>query len=327
VRWREWYASKIPFVWTACAAAALGSPLGDVEAVRRAAGVIVFTCLCGAFGHLANDFADRLCDQAAGRRTPAARMAAGPATLVLVLLAAAALGVLATVAASPQALAAGVATVALAAAYSLPPFRLKVRRSAGIWSAAAAQRTLPMLVAFTTIDRLDATAWMLLLVAQLAGTRWMLVHQVMDAESDRSAGVETWVSFVGEARARSGLRCVVFPLECALLGVALWLEAVRTPFLWLLPVMGVLASGAWAWQCRGVQAPYSLQGYSRQPLAGFYQVIWPLGFSVALAMARPAMWAAVAVFLAWEHRYIGHQLLACVRFLRHGARPLPGVTA
>lgn len=324
VRWREWYASKVPFVWTACAASALASPLADGEIVRRAAGVLVFTCLCAVFGHVANDYADRECDRAAGRRTPAGRMAAAPATAVLLLLGAAAIGALATVAAAPAAVSAGVAAVALAAAYSLPPFRLKARRSAGIWSAAAAQRTLPMLVALTAINRMDAAAWVLLLVAQLAGMRWILVHQVIDADSDRRAGVATWVSVVGEARACYVLRSVVFPLELALLLVALWLQATRTPALWLLPAIGVLASGAWLWQCRGVQTPYSLQGYARQPLAGFYQVIWPLGLSVALALARPAMWVVVAAFLAWEHRYIGHQVAGFLRPRVHQRDIRPG---
>lgn len=317
VRWREWYASKVPFVWTACAASALASPLADGEIVRRAAGVLVFTCLCAAFGHVANDYADRECDHAAGRRTLAGRMAASHATVVLLLLGAAAIGALTTVATSPAAVLAGVATMALAAAYSLPPFRLKARRSAGIWSAAAAQRTLPMLLTLTAINRMDAAAWVLLLVAQLAGMRWILVHQVIDADSDRRAGVATWVSVVGEARAHSALRGVIFPLELALLLMALWLQATRTPALWLLPAISVLVSGAWVWQCRGVQTPYSLQGYTRQPLAGFYQVIWPLGLSVALALARPAMWVVVAAFLTWEHRYIGHQVAG---FLRHRVR-------
>jgi hypothetical protein len=223
--------------------------------------------------------------------------------------------------ASAGALAAGVAAVALGAAYSLPPFRLKARGSAGIWSAAAAQRTLPMLVAFTAIGRVEVAAWTLLLVAQLAGTRWMVVHQVIDAESDRRSGVGTWVSVVGEARAGSDLRGVVFPLEFALLLATVWLQAARTPVLWLLPVAGLLLSGAWVWQCRGVQAPYSFQGYSRQPLAGFYQVVWPLGLSVALALARPELWVVGTAFIAWEHRYIGHQALASLRFLRAAAPP------
>lgn len=317
VRWREWYASKVPFVWTACAASALASPLTDGEIMRRAAGVLVFTCLCATFGHVANDYADRECDRAAGRRTPAGRMAAAPATVILLLLGAASVGALVLFAAAPAAVSAGVAAVTLAAAYSLPPFRLKARRSAGIWSAAAAQRTLPMLVALTAIDRMDAAAWVLLLVAQLAGMRWILAHQIIDADSDRRAGVATWVSVVGEARALSVLRSVVFPLELALLLAALWLQATRTPALWLLPAIGLLVSGAWVWQCRGAQTPYSLQGYARQPLAGFYQVIWPLGLSVALALARPAMWVVVAAFLAWEHRYIGHQVAG---FLRHPLR-------
>ena len=319
VRWREWYASKVPFVWTACAAAALSSPLSDGEIVRRTAGVIVFTCLCGAFGHAANDFADRDCDRAAGKRTPVGRMATAPATAILMLLGLGAVGALAPVVASPAAVWAGVATVALAAAYSLPPFRLKARRSAGIWSAAAAQRTLPMLVAFTAIGRTDAAAWVLLLVAQLAGTRWMLVHQVIDADNDRRTGVPTWVSVAGETRAGFLLRRVVFPLELVLVLAAVWLQAVRTPAVWLLPAIGVLASGAWIWQCRGSQAPYSFHGFAGQPLAGFYLLIWPLGLSVALAFARPATWVVAAAFLAWEHRYISDRVAAWLRMLRQRA--------
>lgn len=324
VRWREWYASKVPFVWTACAAAALGSSLAGSEIVRRTVGVIAFTCLCAAFGHVANDFADRECDNAAERHTAAARMASVPAAVVLLLLSAGAIGALAAVTASPVALSAGVATMALAAAYSLPPFRLKVRGSAGIWSAAAAQRTLPMLVALTAIGPMDVAAWVLLLVAQLAGIRWMLVHQVSDADNDRKAGVATWVTVAGEACARSVMRRLVFPLEVALLLAALCLQAMRTPILWLLPVAGILASGAWVWQCRGVQAPYSFQGYARQPLAGSYLVIWPLGLSIALALTQPGTWPVGAAFLVWQHRYIRCLLADSLRHLAHARVIRPG---
>jgi hypothetical protein len=55
-------------------------------------------------------------------------------------------------------------------------------------------------------------------------------------------------------------------------------------------------------------------------------VIWPFGLSVALAMARPELWVVGAAFLAWEHRYIGHQALASLRFLR-AAAPLRAAAA
>jgi len=321
VRWREWYASKVPFVWTACGAAVVGSRLSDGDIVRRVAIVTLFTCWCGAFGHVANDFADRASDGAAGKLAPAARMTTTQAASILVLLAIAAMGTLALLAASGDdtwrgTMVAGAATLALAAAYSLSPLRLKVRGSAGIWSAAAAQRTLPMLVAILAIGRIDAATSVLMMVGQLAGMRWMLVHQMLDADNDQRSGVATWVGRVGVARARTTLRHAVLPLEIILVLIAVALMATRTPLLWLLPMLGLVASGAWAWKCRGVQSPYSLEGYARQPLAGFYQAIWPLGLFAALALGRPQLWIVVVAMVTWQHRVIGHGLAEFLR-LKH----------
>ncbi len=322
LRWREWYASKIPFVWTACAAAALTSPLSSAEILRRGASVIAFSCLCAAFGHWANDLGDRACDEAAGRRTRAGRMSTAPAMLVLLLLGVASLAALAPLAPSRLAVAGGIAELLLAAAYSLPPLRLKARRSAGIWSAAAAQRTLPMLVALTAIGNMNAAAWLLLAVAQLAGTRWILVHQLADVQNDRRAGVPTWVSVAGEERAWS-LMLMLLPLELAMLALCLSLQATTSRGLWMVPVIGIMTSAMWVWQCRGVQAPYSLEGYARQPLSGFYQLVWPLGLLLELALVRRQLWAVPLAFIAWQHRYVAHRVTEFLRLSRSGAMPQP----
>src|SRR5690349_12884860 len=95
VRWREWYASKLPFVWTACASAAAASPASDGAVLGRTAAVILFTCLCGAFGHVANDHADRACDGLAGRLSPVASLGRRTAWWAIAALAAAALAALA----------------------------------------------------------------------------------------------------------------------------------------------------------------------------------------------------------------------------------------
>ena len=316
VRWDEWYASKLPFAWTACASAAASSPLRDAAILRRTAAVIVFTCLCAAFGYVANDHADRECDRSAGRLTPVTGLAEPAALLVLAGLAAAALGALAVAGTSPAAAAAAVTALALSAAYSLGPLRLKQRGAAGVWSAAAAQRTLPVLVAFAALRPLGAEAWAFAAVAQLAGIRWMLVHQVADAANDRRAGVATYVAAAGEARARALLRRVVLPLECLALAAALWTASASTPAVWAVAAAGALASGAWVMLGRGRRAADSLDGYDRQPLAGFYQAVWPIGAGVLLAASRPALWPVGATFLLWESRFIRLQLATAVRLLR-----------
>lgn len=319
VRWNEWYASKLPFVWTACAAAAVASPLGDAAVLQRTAAVILFTCLCAAFGHVANDLADRDCDRAAGRLTPVTALSGRAALLVLAALGAAALGALAMAATRPATAVAGIATLAMAAAYSLGPLRLKQRGAAGVWSAAAAQRTLPVLVAFAALRPLDAQAWAFAAVAQLAGIRWMLVHQVADAANDRRAGVGTFVAAAGEARARVLLRRVVLPLELVALGAALWAASAGARGVWGVAAAGALVSAAWTVLWHGKRAPYSLDGYDRQPLAGFYQAVWPIGAAVLLARARPALWPVGAAFLLWESRFIRLQLATAFRLLREHA--------
>jgi len=316
VRWQEWYASKLPFAWTACASAAASSPLRDAAVLQRTAAVILFTCLCAAFGHVANDHADRECDRSAGRLTPAASLSERAAWLALAALAGAALGALAMAATTPAAAAAGIAVLALSAAYSLGPLRLKERGAAGVWSAAAAQRTLPVLLAFATLGPLGAEAWAFAAVAQLAGLRWMLVHQVADAANDRRAGVTTYVAAAGEARARVLLRRVVFPLELLALAATLWAASASTPSAWRVAAAGALSSGVWAALWHGKRAPYSFDGYHRQPLAGFYQAVWPIGAGVLLAAARPALWPVPAAFLLWESRFIGLQLATALRLLR-----------
>jgi 4-hydroxybenzoate polyprenyltransferase len=315
VRWREWYATKLPFVWTASASAAAASTLSDRDVLQRTAAVILFTCLCGAFGHVANDHADRASDRAAGRHSPVSRLSPGKAWLLLTALAAAALAALAATGSGAAGLFAGAATLALAAAYSLAPIRLKGRSAAGLWSAAAAQRTLPVLLAFAALGHAGAEALAFAAVAQLAGLRWMLVHQIGDAENDRRAGIATYVVRAGDDRARR-LVLDVLLLELAAIGVALWAASTGSHAAWTIAAGGAIASCLWVALPHGTTSAYALHGFERQPLAAFYQIVWPLGAALLLAWARPGLWPLAAAFLLWEARYIGFQLATALRLLR-----------
>jgi 4-hydroxybenzoate polyprenyltransferase len=275
--------------------------------LRRSAAVILFTCLCGAFGHLANDHSDRACDRLAGKRSAAADLGPKATAALLGALAAAALGTLYWAGRSPATAAAGVATLALAAAYSLAPLRLKQRGAAGLWSASAAQRTLPVLVAFAALGPVGKEALAFAASAQLAGLRWMLVHQLADVANDRRSRIATYVVAAGEDRARLWLRRLV-PLELAAIAAALWTVAPVMSGIWAIPAAGALASASWAALPHRPGRAYALEGYDRQPLAGFYQILWPLGSTILLAIARPALWPLGAAFLLWESAFIVSQL-------------------
>lgn len=320
LRWDEWYASKVPFVWTACATAALTAPLDDATILLRTAAVILFTCLCGGFGYVVNDYADRECDRLAGKPLRMPALAEPTILFVSAALAAAAAGVLALVATSMAAAAAGIGTLVLAALYSLRPVRLKERGAAALWAAAAAQRTLPTLLAFAAFGSLGAVAWSFAAVAQGAGVRGMLVHQVADKVNDRRSGVATFVTLAGDQRAAILLSRVVVPLELAAVVVALAIAAQATPWLWGVAAAGILVSATWAALSVGLQRPWSLQGWERQPLAGFYEVVWPAGTCALLVADRPELWPLAAAFLLWQHKIIGHRAANSLRLLRRAPR-------
>jgi len=325
VRWSEWYASKIPFVWTACGSAAFASAYSDLVVLQRTVGVILFTCLCGAFGHLANDYADRDCDRLVGRLSVIAQLGTGRARLLLLLVGGSILMILAAADFSLSTEMAGATTLFLAAAYSLPPLRLKEKGALGLWSAAAAQRTMPVLMAFGALGVWDIQACGVAAVAQLAGIRWMLVHQLADAENDRRAGIATYVRMVGQARARWILRRVVLPLELLAVLLALGAQSVSTPAVWTGAVAEALAIGVWIFLRRGVRRAYSLDGYLNQPLASFYQLVWPVTILLVLSVSRPGLCPLVMAFLVWESAFIRRRFADVVCSLRdriHPRKPL-----
>lgn len=321
VRWSEWYASKIPFVWTACGSAAFASAYGDLVVLQRTAGVILFTCLCGAFGHLVNDYADRDCDRLVGKLTVIAQLGTGRARLLLLLVGGSILTILARADFSLSTEMAGGTTVLLAAAYSLPPLRLKGKGALGLWSAAAAQRTMPVLMAFGALGVWDIQACGIAAVAQLAGIRWMLVHQLADAENDRRAGIATYVRMVGLARARWILRRVVLPLELLAVLVALGAQSVSTPVVWIGAAAEALGIGLWIFLRGGLRRAYSLDGYLNQPLASFYQLVWPVTILLALSVSRPRLWPLVLAFQVWESVFIRRRFADVVRLLRDRIHP------
>jgi 4-hydroxybenzoate polyprenyltransferase len=323
VRWSEWYASKVPFVWTSCATAALVSPLTDSAILLKTAAVILFTCLCGTFGYLANDYADRECDRLAGKPSRSSEWTGKTVRRVMVGLGMGSLVALALAATTPAAAAAGLATVALAALYSLSPVRLKERGAVGVWSGAAAQRTLPVLVAFAALGELGGVAWALAGAAQLAGMRSMVVHQVADSANDRRSGISTYVTAAGDWRAGRLLRRIIFPLEVAAVLLALCTISLATPWVWWVAATGMLCSAAWVALCRGIQKPYSLQGWDRQPLAGLYEFVWPVGTAILVVAFRPGLWPLGAAVLLWQHKVTGHRVANGLRLLRRPIREAP----
>lgn len=111
--------------------------------------------------------------------------------------------------------------------YSLPPFRWKTRGIFGVLCDASGAHLFPTLVAVTLTfrgaDRPVSAPWLLTVGAWAFanGLRGILLHQLVDLEHDRHAGVRTFALRHPSIAARLGT-FVVFPIEVAALIAMLW---------------------------------------------------------------------------------------------------------
>nr|WP_277924458.1 UbiA family prenyltransferase [Sphingomonas sp. CROZ-RG-20F-R02-07] len=122
------------------------------------------------------------------------------------------------------------------AAYSLPPLRLKARGLAGLFADAAGAHLFPALMAALVVlngaGRSDP-AWISAIGCWsfAYGLRGIMWHQLSDAEADRAAGVQSFVVATSPQAVKRLARYLVFPVECAALGVVIW--RLDEPFLFL----------------------------------------------------------------------------------------------
>ena len=267
-RWRDWSHSKLPFV--AGAALLAGAPTDQILLA------LPTIALWAAFGYGLNEIADRGQDD---RHNHAAGLGRKRLALYLLATAAGALG-------SSLLWSNGVVValgLALTVAYSAPPLRLKERGVAGVVSGAAAQWVLPVLAV--------AGARPVAVLAFVLGVRWMIVHQLHDAEHDRRANVRTFGA--GDVDMER-LLVFVFALEVVTLGVVLALSGSATALVALAP------SVLWP---RERAVGERLQSFVDPPLGVYY-------------------FCLLSAFLAFERESAAAVVLGVLVFVL-GAPPLP----
>jgi 4-hydroxybenzoate polyprenyltransferase len=283
-RWREWAQSKLPF---AAGAALLLAP-GDVPLARL---LLALASIAGwaAFGYAVNDVADLEVDRAAQKQNRARSMSR--AVAIAVPLVSGGLAIALSVAwgadgAAPRIVAAG---LALSAAYSLPPLRLKERGVLGLVAAATAQWALPVL-AVAAVARggwRTPAAWSGALLGLAIGLRWIGIHQLADEAGDRRAGVRTFAVKGGPVARLVG---AAFAAELLLLALSLALTWPRS-----LPAAVALAGWvllAEAPRLRRRPLAARLRSYPDAPLRAFYFALLPL--SLLAARSISALGLAIA---------------------------------
>lgn len=318
-RWDEWASSKMPLLFAAIYHAAMAGPA--TPSLADLAGLALSLCLYAMFGYMVNAWSDRRVDLAAGKPSALARLPGASAGILVAFILLLALAVpFLLYRHRPDVLALHGASLAMAALYSLPPVRFKERGALGLGVSAVAQRVLPCMTVFQLLGAWDAVAVAMCVLGALVGTRYIMVHQILDAAADRATGVRTVATVRGVPFLRDALRAFVFPLEvAALLGVValLSLEA---------PAVAAATAAVAAWNGLQYLTLKAERGARFSPVsyavfADYYNFFLPTLLSLLLCAARPSLWP-VAVFNAlWLSGELGRQAATLRRVLATAASP------
>jgi 4-hydroxybenzoate polyprenyltransferase len=306
-RWREWAQSKLPYI----AATALLLAPSDVATPRLLA-MIGTVVPWAAFGYGINDIADRYADERAAKQNRAAVLSEESCALFLLLTAGAAFGLSLLWAADWVGPTLVLTGLALAAAYSLPPLRLKERGLVGVVAPAAAQWLLPVL-ALSAAERdgwKDPAAWSLGLVGLSIGVRWMGVHQLQDMAADRKAGLRTYALDGGPIQS---LIAGAFWSELAFLGTGLTLS-------WPRSAPALLALVCWTFVAEMPRRRESfrmrLQTYDAAPLSEYYFLLLPGSLALGGRLQPFVSLGLAALFALLGAGYLKRMFDAWLRLAR-----------
>ena len=295
VRAPLWFTAKLLPLVAAAELAALTAEVPASDGVARTVAMLVSAVSVAAGAHVVNDLADRASDRAAGKSNPVDQASARTPAVLLTLCAVGGVGPWLVVPIDPWAAVVLLALVALSIAYSVPPTRLKGRAGAGIAADALVAHTLPIAFAFLELGgagRHTAAWWWAFATAAVwatgYGLRNIVVHEVLDAEGDRTAGIRTYVVARGVPRAvRTGRDA--FAVEfLGLLGL-LVVTAITS---WGVALFFVLHFLLWLHHRRFERQPIDTVPTTPGawlPVAEFYEV-WPaIAYGIALVV-RDAVW-------------------------------------
>ncbi|MGB3409660.1 MAG: UbiA family prenyltransferase [Microthrixaceae bacterium] len=296
VRAPIWWTPKVLPVIAAAALAAIAADVSAGEGLPRVIAMVVSAVGVAAFAHVVNDLADREVDRIAGKRNA---LSNSPGWMPWALMSAC--GVLAITPwifvsiGIPAAVV--LATLVLTSiAYSVPPVRLKRRGLLGAVADAAVAHVLPTVFAFMLMGSAGSrtTAWW---VATVGATVWALgfgirsivVHQILDMDSDDRASVETFVVQRGTHRSARTARDA-FSLE--LLGLGL-LAFVTVWVAWGAAIYFAVHLSLWLnhrrWERQPIDTVPTRHG-QWMPLAEFYEV-WPAIALCGVLVVEDLRWA------------------------------------
>ena len=285
--------SKMSHLWLPCALMLAGAP-GAARDIGLA-GVLLLAAavLCKVqFSILVNDLSDREDDRAAGKVRWIASLPGGVGAAVVAAVLAAGFAAV-SLGGGPRAIAAYVATVLLALAYSLRPLRCKERGLAGPAVYALSAAVVYVVLPWAWLGARPAAA-AVALVAVLSD-KWVQLHfhQVLDHDADRRRGTSTYAVRVGADRARSTLGRAAAAAVVALGAAVVFAASAAGTSAGRLAALLALTAAALA--ASGVYAARSRLAAQERTSALVRELPWPyLGLAYLCFHALPPLLFALA---------------------------------
>jgi 4-hydroxybenzoate polyprenyltransferase len=300
LRLPDWHYSKCPsFVGVPLYFYALGAlELGDVPLPLYLACSFAFMFFFLAFSYVANDFSDMEVDKAAGTEKLIIKM---PRRLVLAILVTlplcSVIPALIGFGAGLFTAAVALATFALGFMYSFKPVRFKEKGVWGLLECSVAQRCMPVLMLYPSLRNSRGLLGCVLALFLLTGLRYILVHQVTDAENDIKSGVETFSRrHIAPAKA---LVYLCFAAE--LITIGLLVRPFYRHWMWLLIFAAAygLVFLLSAWAVKSFWAENCFLTFRWLPLEDLFNIYIPFALSVTASVKEgsPAIAIIMGVYL------------------------------
>lgn len=303
VRWNDWYDSKLPLFFIAYYYLLIIHNEVHLQNLILFLPLWIFFISLASFGYMLNDYFDKTADRISGKENLMITLSNRQQILILVTVLF--IGIISFIPFYKHKF----ATIFLVLSYlssilySAPPLRLKEKGIWGVTCASVAQRVFPILIVFAIFEHFKFDTFIFIILSFLIGSRWILVHQILDHDKDVRANVETFVV----NRTPMGiynLMLFFFALEVISAMVFIGVIYTATSFVLLLLIIYFLYQLYLYpfWKKLGFRRV--LNSYDFAPLADLYYLWLPLFLSIILSSLNSWFFIIVGLEILWKTRYI-----------------------
>lgn len=265
--------------------------------------LVIFTSLSLAFGYALNDFADRKRDRITGKNRPFGKLSPRFSILILMMLLVSSLSVLYPFYSNKILIFVLLFGYLIALSYNLPPIRLKDRGLISIITESLPQRTILAMVVLAILGYWTIDVLLFLILFTMTGIRWAFVHQILNYESDKRVGEESYVVEIGKSTGIRYLKSIVFPIEIISLIFLLIFLSINIQYFMLFLIIYFIFH---LYYIIKDNIKFNIVTFTYAPFYNFYFFYLPLSLAIILTITNPYYFVFVLFELITKIRHVNY---------------------